>query len=63
MEGLKRVIDDPAHRKEVVAGNMSKHLTEREPHSSPPIYCDLLGIQNTEEWLRGLERRRDSFMN
>jgi hypothetical protein len=30
MEGMKRVVDDSTHRKEVVAGNMSKFLTSRE---------------------------------
>ncbi|KAF7986144.1 hypothetical protein HWV62_38510 [Athelia sp. TMB] len=29
MEGLKRMVDDPAHRKEIVAGNMYKHLSEQ----------------------------------
>lgn len=29
-EGMKRLIDDPVHRKEVVAGNMSKLLTKSE---------------------------------
>lgn len=30
MEGMKRVIDDPIHRKEMVVGNMSKTLTARK---------------------------------
>jgi hypothetical protein len=30
MEGMKRVVDDPAHRQEVVAGNMSEYLTKRK---------------------------------
>lgn len=29
MEGMKRVIDDPVHRKEVVSGNMYQYLTAR----------------------------------
>lgn len=32
MEGMKRVVDDPAHRQEVVAGNMSEYLTKRKRH-------------------------------
>jgi hypothetical protein len=30
MEGMKRVVDNPTHRKEIVVGNMSKFLTARE---------------------------------
>jgi len=30
MEGMKRVVDSPTHRKEIVVGNMSKFLTARE---------------------------------
>ncbi|KZP30394.1 P-loop containing nucleoside triphosphate hydrolase protein [Athelia psychrophila] len=29
MEGLKRLIDDPIHRKEIVAGNMANYLSEQ----------------------------------
>jgi hypothetical protein len=30
MEGMKHVVDNPTHRKEIVVGNMSKFLTARE---------------------------------
>jgi hypothetical protein len=30
MEGMKRVVDNPTHRKEIVVGDMSKILTTRE---------------------------------
>jgi len=30
MQGLKRVINDPPHRNEVVAGSMSEYLTRRK---------------------------------
>jgi hypothetical protein len=30
MEGMKRMVDNPDHRKEIVVGGMSKFLTNRK---------------------------------
>ena len=38
MQGLKIVVDNPSHRKEVVAGNMGEHMTARE---LSPFCCGL----------------------
>jgi hypothetical protein len=53
MEGMKRMVDNPTHRKEVVAGNMSKFLTSRQcPTFSPTKYVasDWFLLQNTMNW-------------
>ena len=45
MQGYKHVVDNPKHRKEVVAGNLGEHLTRRMNYilhsliSSHPVQC------------------------
>lgn len=42
MEGMKRVVNDPVHRQEIVAGNMSEYLTKRKPDSQAWLTCEMI---------------------